>query len=203
MACLSKRRTTPATMKTLHKAALIALLIALPVSCAQTSSSVTTEDLGAIEETLTASGPQHEFLDGISGEFDVVYNVWNDSNRPCDTFCGTVNYKWNGQGTVLIGQHDSLWADQLFQSSMLISFDTATNNYAMGWARKGGTMVLPLATADPYSPDHELSVSRGSGENCSRSVLSIQSANIHTIQRFVITESGHEELVMEMICTRL
>ncbi len=189
-------------MKTLHKAALIALMTALPISCASTHSSVDTDDLGEVNNTLTAVGIQHEFLDGISGEFDVVYNVWNSPNRPCDSFSGTVNYQWNNQGTVLLGQHDGLWGDMPFKSCLLIGFDSDTSSYAMGWAREDGTMVLPLSTVDPYSPDCELSVSRGNGDSCSRSVLVIDTANTHTIKRYVTTPAGHEELVLEIICTR-
>ncbi|MDF1837868.1 MAG: DUF1579 family protein [Planctomycetota bacterium] len=190
-------------MKSLTKAALIALLTTLPISCAQTHSSVDTDDLGDIQNTLIATGAQHDFLDGIRGEFDVIYNVWNSENRPCDTFAGTVNYQWNGQETVLIGQHDGFWADMPFQSAMLLSFDSASECYAMGWARQDGTMVLPLSPTDPYSPNGEMSVTRGSGDQCSRSVMVIEDSNTHTIRRYVTQESGHEDLVLEMICTRL
>jgi len=90
-----------------------------------------------------------------------------------------------------------------FQSAMLLSFDSESESYAMGWAREDGTMVLPLTPTDPYAPDQELSVTRGSGDQCSRSVLIIDTANTHTIRRYVTMDSGHEELVLEMICTRM
>jgi hypothetical protein len=190
-------------MKSLHNAVLTALLIALPVSCAQTHSSVDTDDLGTVRNTLTTTGAQHDFLDGIAGEFDVIYNVWTDSNRPCVTYTGTVDYQWNGESTILVGQHDGLWGDLPFNSAMLICFDSANSNYAMGWARADGTLVQPLSPTDPYAPDREFSVSRGSGDTCSRSVLILDSSNCHTFKQYVTTDDGYEELVMELICTRL
>ncbi|MCP5023956.1 MAG: DUF1579 domain-containing protein [bacterium] len=190
-------------MKTFHKAALIALLTALPISCASTHGSVDSDNLGEIHSNLTTTGPQPGFLDGITGEFDVVYNVWNDNTRPCDTFAGVVNYQWNGQGTVLLGQHDGMWGDISFNSCLLIGFDSDTNDYTMGWARGDGTIVLPMSPIDACSPGNEISASRGSGDTCSRSVLVMDSADTHTIKRFVTTPAGHDELVLEIICTRL
>ncbi len=190
-------------MRTFHKAALIALLTTLPFSCASTHSSVDSDHLGEIHSSVSASGPQRGFLDSITGEFDVVYNVWNDQNRPCDTFAGVVNYQWNDQGTVLIGQHDGMWGTISFNSCLLIGFDSDTDDYTMGWSRGDGTSVLPMSPIDPCSPSNEISVSRGSGDTCSRSVLVVDSANTHTIKRFVTTPAGHDELVLEIVCTRL
>ncbi|MCA9001212.1 MAG: DUF1579 family protein, partial [Planctomycetes bacterium] len=148
------------------------------------------------------SSDYRQSLECLTGPFEVTYNVWNQADQPCDTFYGRVDYQWCGEGSTLVGQHDGNWGGMPFTSAFLVACDETTQTCSMGWSRADGTTAIPMQSTDPYSPYGEFSVTRDTQDSSTKSVLTINDTNSHTIQRYSTDECGEEHLVLEIICTR-
>lgn len=194
-------------MKIIQSIALSTLLIGLPCACSSTESSVTTniqpEEMGEVATTLCEEGVQVEFLRGLEGTFDVIYQVYNQANAEATSFEGHVTYEWDHKANVLVGSHDSWWGDVPFQSAILMAFDMQDETYCMGWAKSDGDVVLPMLPMVESGVPGEMVVQRNTSESVSRTVMTMQNSNTHTVRRFVQNENGVESLVLEMICTRM
>ena len=194
-------------MKTIQSLTLVALAATLPIACSSTQGSVADqlnpEDFGEVSTSLCVDGVQVDFLRGLEGTYDVLYQVYNQADAGATTFTGHVSYAWDAKSHVLVGSHDSMWAETPFQSAVLMGFDMQDERYCMGWAKSDGQVVLPMLPMTESGVPGEMVVQRTDDDAISRTVITMQDSNAHTIRRFVQNEHGMESLVLEMICTRM
>jgi len=190
-------------MNKFTQAALLAVSVSLPLACSSTQASVSPTDLGPIATGLCVEGAQVDFLRAMEGSFDVVYHIYTDVDQPGMKFQGNVHFAWNTSNHLLEGQHDSMWAGVPFRSSMMIGYDTFEDSYCMGWAKEDGSIAMPLANVEKSGTDNEMSIVRNDRGSISRSVLMIDSPDVHTVRQYTKNAENQDVLVMEMICTRL
>jgi len=73
----------------------------------------------------------------------------------------------------------------------------------MGWAKSDGQVVMPMLPMTDSGVPGEMVVQRTNADQISRTVIHMETADMHTIRRFVKNEQGIESLVLEMICSRM
>ncbi len=201
-AALIASNRDPPTMKTLQKVALFGALACFLPACSQTKGSLQSQSLGEVSMQLCAEGAQVDFLQGLEGSYEVIYQVFLSPEGPAEVFEGTVEYTWNSEMHMLLGTHDAKWGKMPYQSTMVMAYDTEQQSYVIGWSNNEGMVTVPMVPVQPTGVSGEISANCRTGNIQNRTVMTMQDSNMHSVRRHVNPDNASDRMVLEMTCVR-
>lgn len=152
-------------------------------------------------------GPNHKMLEPFVGEWKVVVKFWMDPAAEPGVSEGTASARWIMDGRWMQEDFTGDFAGMPFKGMGMTGYDPFKKKYISTWIDSmSTTMMTQEGTADSAGKVFTYSGKSFDPmmnmETTTKTILSVDSHDQHTMKMFMITPDGAETQTMEIVYTR-